>query len=589
MFIEPDPCSFLYFRKPFGLLSSSDFAIREFNTRPYWVTKKTILERCPLTTFDEALHAATLAADGRRPDAFEPIVAAMELAASAYGIEQFEAVGALLDEQIGRFGQYAQSTRPLLAARAAAVARDERQIAACALRRLGYAYIFSSDSVAALETLTDGITEYRAIGDLSGEAHCLNNLGILWFRRDDPQQSTILLESALALVERINNPVERARVRINLGFAYQNTGRFAEGRRVLLEALSLLGSRQPQMALIAHINLARLTNTEGLPAEAMEWLDRFEALIKVTPHRYWETEMWLVRGHIATAEKRYADAKRALEKSYAMAAEDGGLEEQRCALVSLAANHAAAGEFEAAFNLTLQVAGLDIKLRRESALVSAQAAAERKVAERAAQETREANARMRATRKLLEELEVAHRDLTHANEEKTVLLAALERQTREDSLTGLFNRRAMDAALASELQRARRYLRPLCLALLDLDNFKFINDTLSHVVGDQVLIQIARIMKATTRDGDVIARIGGEEFVILFPETTIEVAQAACERLLRRIRTADWSAHGVKQSVTASLGVTQYDAQEDAVALLSRADLAMYAAKRSGKDRLMVG
>ncbi len=549
----------------------------------------TATSRCPLATFEVTLLAATVAAESNSPDALAPIVAALALAARAFGVEQFEAAGSLLDTQIGRFGQYAHSVRPLLEARAAAVARNELQIAACALRRLGYVYIFASDTVAALEALNDGLAEYRAIGDLAGEAHCLNNLGILWFRRDDPHEATVFLQSALALVERINNPIERARVRINLGFAYQNTRRFAEGRRVLLEAVMLLGANLPHIALIAHINLARLINAEGFPAEATQWLDRFEALLKVTPHRFWATEMWLVRGHIATAEKRYAAAKNALEKSLAMAIVDGGLVEQRYALVGLADNHAAAGEFEAAFNLTLQVAALDIKLRRESALVSAQAAAERKVSERAAQEAKLAHAAAHATRLILKKLEVAHDDLARANDEKTHLLAALERQTREDPLTGLLNRRALDDKLASELHRARRHQRPLCLALLDLDNFKDINDTLSHIVGDQVLIETARLLKANRREGDVAARIGGEEFVILFPDTHLDVAQAACERLLTCIRTADWLAHGVKRWVTASLGVAQYDATEQALELLSRADLAMYAAKRSGKDRVMVG
>lgn len=227
----------------------------------------------------------------------------------------------------------------------------------------------------------------------------------------------------------------------------------------------------------------------------------------------------MVRGHIATAEKRYAAAKIALEKSFGMAIDDGGLVEQRYALVGLADNYAAAGEFEAAFNLTLQVAALDIKLRRESALVCAQATAERKVAERAAQDAKLAHAATHATRLILKKLEAAHRDLARANDEKTNLLAALERQTREDPLTGLLNRRALDDKLASELHRARRYQRPLCLALLDLDNFKDINDTLSHIVGDQVLIETARLLKTNRREGDVAARIGGEEFVILFPDT----------------------------------------------------------------------
>jgi len=166
---------------------------------------------------------------------------------------------------------------------------------------------------------------------------------------------------------------------------------------------------------------------------------------------------------------------------------------------------------------------------------------------------------------------------------------AYGRQAREDALTGLPNRRHFDEALARDFALARRGGHPLSLALLDIDHFKRINDTCSHAVGDAVLKELARRLARECRASDLLARLGGEEVALLLPDTSLEEAQAVCERLHARCSgLGGWAgAEGLR--VTFSLGVSTCRADDTPEDLLRRADAALYRAKREGRDRVRTG
>lgn len=195
------------------------------------------------------------------------------------------------------------------------------------------------------------------------------------------------------------------------------------------------------------------------------------------------------------------------------------------------------------------------------------------------------------------DLQSQARQLLAANHEKSRLLAQLqaqseffERQAREDVLTGLPNRRAFDDILARDVERGRRHGHPLCLVMLDVDHFKQVNDRHSHQVGDAVLREVGRLLRASCRASDVAARLGGEEFAIILANTGIQDARVALERLRAGFRAnADWlGVEGLRISFSA--GLVQMDPDrplpED---LLRRADLALYQAKHSGRDRFCEG
>ena len=162
--------------------------------------------------------------------------------------------------------------------------------------------------------------------------------------------------------------------------------------------------------------------------------------------------------------------------------------------------------------------------------------------------------------------------------------AQLARLVTQDSLTHVLNARAFADRLGQELDRNRRYPRPLALMYMDLDNFKVINDTHGHQTGDAVLRLVADAMRSSVRQADVVGRLGGDEFAVLMPETDAPLADAAAKRLVVGLRTVFKGT----PSVTASIGVvscTVTDASTDD--LLRRADQAMYDAKKSGKDRVV--
>jgi diguanylate cyclase (GGDEF)-like protein len=154
-------------------------------------------------------------------------------------------------------------------------------------------------------------------------------------------------------------------------------------------------------------------------------------------------------------------------------------------------------------------------------------------------------------------------------------------EARIDSLTGLANRRALEEILAAEISRANRFAHELAVVLLDLDRFKEINDSFGHAAGDVMLRTVSRLLTSLARQGDTVARWGGEEFVVVLPETDLAGATRFAERLRRTIE-----AHSVGDMQTsASCGVATMLPEDSVEELLSAADQALYQAKTNGRNR----
>jgi len=166
-------------------------------------------------------------------------------------------------------------------------------------------------------------------------------------------------------------------------------------------------------------------------------------------------------------------------------------------------------------------------------------------------------------------------------------LAHMSELVREDQLTGSLNRRGMDDVFEREADRADRRNTPLCVALLDLDNFKKLNDTHGHAAGDEALVHLVRIVKQTLRSIDVVARYGGEEFVIIMPETQLDEAAQAMMRVQRELTKHFFTANEQRLFITFSAGVALRNPHEAQDATIKRADKAMYEAKQSGKNRVI--
>ncbi len=158
-----------------------------------------------------------------------------------------------------------------------------------------------------------------------------------------------------------------------------------------------------------------------------------------------------------------------------------------------------------------------------------------------------------------------------------------------DPLTGIFNRRLLEGRLREEERRAARHYRPLSLLMIDVDDFKRYNDTYGHAKGDELLRALVDAMATAIRTTDVLARFGGEEFVVLLPETDLPEAIRAGERICEAVRDSFAVEKGGVSTVTVSVGVAAYsDAHPGNSSLIERADAAMYRAKQQGKDRVSV-
>lgn len=156
-----------------------------------------------------------------------------------------------------------------------------------------------------------------------------------------------------------------------------------------------------------------------------------------------------------------------------------------------------------------------------------------------------------------------------------------------DELTGLYNRRAFFDLGEQLLVRARRQRTPLAILMCDLDHFKKINDTYGHEAGDQVLRAIGQLLREKVRDSDIAARIGGEEFALLLPETSVRDAMNLGDRLLELLRALSIEHEQQTIRPTASIGLAMKEPEVQSLEqLLSRADQAMYLSKTAGRDRL---
>jgi len=183
------------------------------------------------------------------------------------------------------------------------------------------------------------------------------------------------------------------------------------------------------------------------------------------------------------------------------------------------------------------------------------------------------------------------RDITDrkkAEEEKKRLIERLEYLSNTDSLTGLLNRRALIDRLEYEIDRAKRYGAELSLILCDMDYFKEINDTYGHTAGDTILQLVSKTVSESLRETDVAGRYGGDEFMVILPETTLQGAENLAERIRFTVENTMFYLTGEKAvKMSLSLGVTCFNAaMEDINALIKRADIALYRSKWTGRNKV---
>jgi len=250
---------------------------------------------------------------------------------------------------------------------------------------------------------------------------------------------------------------------------------------------------------------------------------------------------------------RYAEAQEALDGVLALADERSLHRVRALAREEQAALYAATGEFEKAYD-----------------------------------EHRAFHAEMNALHSLAREARAHALQAVYDAEEARRVGEHFREMAHRDALTGLYNRRYINERMPALMGEAAFDGTPLSLALIDLDHFKRINDTLSHNTGDTVLQHLGQLLNEAAGGRDIAARMGGEEFVLIFPGVDVAEAERRCERLRRRIADYAWPSITGTLPVTASIGITtMLDGQLSTSAMLSRADRNLYAAKHGGRNRVV--
>ncbi len=186
----------------------------------------------------------------------------------------------------------------------------------------------------------------------------------------------------------------------------------------------------------------------------------------------------------------------------------------------------------------------------------------------------------------LEQLNLRVHNMEEEGDQLRQRLQQKHEQAVRDPLTGLHNRLAYDERVAHEFTRWKRYQQPMALMMIDVDHFKIINDRYGHKAGDKALILIAHQLRRHLRESDFLARFGGEEFVVLMPETELAAAQVAAEKLREAVQQCQFHYQGKQVPITVSAGLARLREEDDSIdQLFQRADRAMYRAKDAGRNR----
>ena len=422
--------------------------------------------------------------------------------------------------------------------------------------------------------------EVHALAEATGlpgpRSQALNTLGICFERMGDPWQAERLLREALAIAREGAVPRELFGALNNLcavliGSYYLQRGNevtaasLAALERALPLAEEMVGfntaNGDPYWRIISEGNLGEILVHLGERDRSRALLDR--ALAEALRLGFGPQAQ---RMHCSLAEwaLRHATAERARDVLRALWAEAGG--QPLMPMTELRAQHALYQAFKALGDTTAALQHLEkhSDLLRERIVQQLRAQSEQFITRVEAEQSRREVERQRARAQSLED------------------------DTRRDPLTGLGNRRAVDHHLPALLGSTAAAGRPMTLAILDLDHFKQINDQHGHLVGDRVLLAIAQLLRECVRQADLVARIGGEEFLAVLPDADEARAREICERIRQRVAGHDWAAVAPGLAVTLSAGFAGAPPYDEA-ALATRADVALYRAKALGRNRVEAG
>ncbi len=486
-------------------------------------------------------------------------------------------------------GDYPEALRCGLAALDMKRASRDKLGEAYALNSLGLVHHDPLESAQALAYYLEGLALSERLGNRRSTLALLGNLGELYAEMGDLEKALEYTWQSLALSEAVGSQHTEGISLEGLGILYTRLGDEANVLAYYRRAYELrvrIGDYQGQASTLYH--LGDLYRATAQPQKALEHLQRSLALAREVKHPYTEVQVLGSVGQLHVENGKDHEARRCFEEALALAEGMNLLNSVRDLHKALHELHRRTPDFERAlahheaFHAADKGLSGEVAARRTARLLT-QFELER--ARQEAQIERLRNVELAHANRALRETNRLNAELVERLREQT---ERLQRQAEEDSLTGLYNRRYAERQLKREFRRAVRYARPLSVALLDIDDFKGINDGFSHAVGDRVLKVVADLLTRSLRPADMAARYGGEEFVLALPETNMEGGYAACEKVRRAVAAYPWRRLHPELRVTLSVGLCNDLGVGSHEAMVAAADACLYRAKGDGKNRVVV-
>jgi len=449
--------------------------------------------------------------------------------------------------------------------------------AARSLNAIGMANIQLGTYANALEHLLQALNNANKLDDPRLKAQVLNNLGLLYLRMDDHEKALEYLQESLAIINGAKAMETDASLLENISQTHMHLGDYQQALSFGQQCIQQYQSEQDRYGEAKAISMAgKIYLAMGRTDEALQNYESSLEICTSLDYAPGKSQANYLIGELAFRHANAEKAEHHLIQALSQA-KSGGQEKQVYETHQLLSqvyqsmgNYQEALRHFKAFHETKEaVFNEDIATKIKSL---------------------EIIHRLGETQKDREIYRLENVELIQEIEERTRIQAELERLITMDPLTGLFNRRHFFELTQREMDRSRRYHRPLSIIMVDIDEFKKVNDAHGHLVGDRVLVEAARRIQKALRRVDQACRYGGEEFAILLPETNQIQAEMVAERLRRTIGKQPAIAGDLNITITVSAGVASYeqDGTLSVDTLLDRADQAMYLAKQSGRDRVEV-
>jgi len=464
---------------------------------------------------------------------------------------------------------------------------DDMRGVAKVLRSLGYLHNTLGDFPSSLDHLFRALALDERGPDSAGRAATLRYIGMVHCKSGDISTGLDYYRQSLAVAPEERHPAERAKTLNHLGINLRTVGRLDDALAALVEADAIFlryGMTPWRCNTLNNIGLTheragRLDIAEATLREAL-------ALSQKSSYATGTANAQIALGRLCSRAQRIEEGRALLDAALALC-QRRGLRHLAAECHEALADHLESlGDCAGALMHYRRFHKVEREVLSDSAGNKLRALQIHHEVESARREAELMRERQEALAKANAELEALNASLTEANVVRISLVDQLERQTYEDALTGLANRRRLDLRLSESFALVQRHRRPLALAVADLDHFKRVNDQYSHAVGDTVLRTLAQLLSSQVRQTDLVARYGGEEFVLVLSETDAEAARVVCEKIRAAVEQHAWSDVAPGLALTVSIGYCADTALDSPERMLAAADAELYAAKAAGRNRV---